>query len=572
MIANMLPLWLWRNRVRTAVAIRRCHETCSRSCSDRRRGTVGLFVALLLAHHGVDSLLVERQDGPSIHPRATGVGPRTVEFMREVGIEAAVSAAAVDMSAVRSLGKISAETLAQADLAGAAAAASPQAHQVADPFGAVSPCRLRGTCPQDRLDPVLLAEASRRGAAVHYSTRLVSLEQADDGVTARLQGPAGRRVVRADYLVAADGARSGVREALGIGTSGPGELGQPLINILFRADLSAYTNGASFVNCNITNPDARGMLMTVDAVKDWIFHTGYDPDAGETAEDFTAERCRALIRAAIGDAGLDVKVRSALPWRVRGLLADRFADGRVFLVGDAAHTVPPIGAFGLNTGVADAHNLAWKLAAVLHGLAGPALLDSYQAERRPVAALTLQQAMLRQADPRLHWGSGPPVNAARAAAGVLPGPVVHLGYRYDSDAIIDAQPDLPAVDAVELTLDGTPGSRVPHVWLNRDGQQISTLDLVASKFALLTGSGGDWIQAAKTVADHLGVDLAAHQIAPSAEVTDPSGQWPHVAGLTDDGALLVRPDGFIAWRAPTVTDQPASELAHALSRVLARAG
>ena len=533
-------------------------------------GTVGLSAALFLAHQGVSTLLVEHQNGPSIHPRATGVGPRTVEFFREVGIEDAVNAAAIDMS-TGSLGKISAETLAQADLASASATAPPQERQVAGPFDTVSPCRLRGTCPQDRLDPVLLAEAYRRGVAVHYSTRLVSFEQDNDGVTATLEGPAGRWIVRADYLVAADGVRSGVREALGIGMSGPGELGQPMINILFRADLSAYTKGATFVNCNITNPDARGMLMTVDGVKDWIFHTVYDPDAGETADDFTAARCRALIRAAIGDAELAVEVRSVLPWRVRGLLADRFADGRVFLAGDAAHIVPPIGAFGLNTGIADAHNLAWKLATVLRSHASPILLDSYEAERRPVAALTLEQAMLRLADPWLHWGSGPQAAAARAAAGVVHGPVVHLGYRYDSGAMIDAQPELPSTENVGLNLDGAPGSRLPHTRIEQDGQALSTLDLVRSRFTLLTGSGGDlWLQAAQYVSDRLGVKLVAHKIAPEASVVDREGKWPRIAGLAEDGAVLVRPDQFVAWRKATLSDHPADDLAQAFTRLLGR--
>src|SRR5262249_7966292 len=159
---------------------------------------------------------------------------------------------------------------------------------------------------------------------------------------------------------------------------------------------SPYTQGTSFVACDITTPDAPGMLMAVDGVKDWIFHTGSAP-----------EDCRELIRAAIGDPDLDVEVLSTLPWRMRGLLADRFRDGRVFLPGDAAHTVPPIGAFGLNTGVADAHNLAWKLAAVLAEEASPALLDTYEAERRPVAALALEQALIRLENPALHWDNGP---------------------------------------------------------------------------------------------------------------------------------------------------------------------
>ncbi|MQY08373.1 FAD-dependent monooxygenase [Actinomadura macrotermitis] len=520
-------------------------------------GTVGLSTALFLAHHGVAPLVAEGQDGPSVHPRATGVGPRTVEFLREVGIEDAVNAVAVDMSA-GNLGKISAETLAQAVLP----EPPPRPHQVAQAYGRVSPGALRGTCPQNRLDAVLLREATARGADVRYSTRLVSFKQDADGVTATLAGPAGTQVVRASYLVAADGARSGVRDALGIGTTGPGALGTPKMNILFRADLTPYTQGRSFVGCDITTPASPGMLLTVDGEKEWTFHVAYDPEAGASPADFTPGRCRELVRAAIGDPGLDVEVLSVLPWRVRGLLADRFQDGRVFLAGDAAHAVPPLGAFGMNTGVADAHNLAWKLAAVLDGRAGPALLTTYEAERRPVAALTLDQAMRRLPDPRLHWGSGPEVAAARAAAGVLNAPVVQLGYRYDSAAIIDPRPDLPSAEDVEPALDGSPGSRVPHVWLERDGRRVSTLDLLESRFTVLTGPAGDgWVQAARG----LGAGLAAHRI-----VHDTEGRWPHVAGLEADGALLVRPDGFVAWRSPAMTENPAAALATALDRVLAR--
>jgi 2-polyprenyl-6-methoxyphenol hydroxylase-like FAD-dependent oxidoreductase len=449
--------------------------------------------------------------------------------------------------------------------------AEREARQVAERFGQASPSVLRGTCPQDRLDSVLLQEASGRGATIRYSTRLVSVEQDGDGVTATLEGPAGRRVVRADYLVAADGVHSGVRSALGIGTSGPGTLGNPMMNVLFRADLSEYTRGQSFIACEITNPDSPGMLVTIDGTKNWVFHVGYDPDSGESAADFTPGRCRDLIRAAIGDAALDVEVRGALPWRVRGLLADRFREGRVFLAGDAAHAIPPLGAFGMNTGIADAHNPAWKLAAVVDGRAGPALLDTYQAERRPVAASTVEQAMLRLADPRLHWGNGPQAAAARAAAGAVNAPIVHLGYRYDSRAVIDPRPDLPSREDLELTLDGSPGSRVPHVWVERDGRRRSTLDLVESRFTLLTGAGGiPCIEAARAVADRRGANLGAHRIAPGVEVTDPQGRWPRVAGLADDGALLVRPDGFVGWRAPTMTGQPAADLADALTRLLAR--
>lgn len=527
-------------------------------------GTVGLSAAVFLAHHGVDALVVDRRDGPSPHPRATGIGRRTVELFREVGLDGAVDAVAVDMSA-GGLGKISAATLASADLRAAPPVPAPPA---ADPFRDVSPYALRGTCPQDRLDPVLLAGARARGAVVRYSTRLVAVEQDDDAVTATLDAPDGRRVVRAEYLVATDGAHSDVRSMLGIATSGPGEMGRPKAGILFRADLTPHTGDARFVNCDIANPDVRGMLMTVDGTGTWILHVEYDPDAGETIADFTAGRGRDLVRAAVGDPRLDVEVVSVLPWRVSARLADRFTAGRVFLAGDAAHTVPPIGAFGVNSGIADAHNLAWKLAAVLAGRAGPGLLDSYDAERRPVAELTLRQAMARLRDPRLHWGSGPEVEAARVAAGVIAAPIVHLGYRYASAAIIDGRPELPSTTDVALVLDGTPGSRLPHVPLGANGATMSTVDLVRGRFTVLTGVDGEpWVRAAAAAAERLGVEVAAHVISAT---VDPDRRWPRAAGTGEDGALLVRPDGFVAWRAPAATADPGADLTATLAGVLAR--
>jgi putative polyketide hydroxylase len=529
-------------------------------------GTVGLSAALFLAHHGVATLVVEHQAAPSPHPRATGLGPRTVEFLRQVGLQEAVNAVAIDLTA-GSIGKLSATTLAATDLS-----SLPRAAPARTDTGwadRVSPSAIRGTCPQNRLDSLLLPAARQRGAIVRHATRLLSFDQDADGVTATLDSTGGHQVVRADYLIAADGVRSQVRAALGIGTSGPGALGTPHVNILFRADLSPYTNGQTFVTCDITNPDSPGMLMTVDGEQEWVFHTSYHPDAGQTVEGFTPQRCRELIRAAVGAPDLDVEVVSTLPWRSRGLLADRFRAGRVFLVGDAAHAVPPLGAFGLNSGMADAHNLAWKLAVVLTGQAGSALLDTYQAERRPVAAFTLQQALLRMANPPLHWAAGPKAAAARAAAGVVNAPIVHMGYRYDSGAVIDPQPQLPSTEDIDLVMDGAPGSRLPHVWLERDGRRLSTLDLVRSGFTLLTGAGGDrWVGAAQEVADRLGVQLAAYKVAPSADVADRHGRWPHCAGLAEDGALLVRPDQFVAWRAAAMPDDPAVDLTRVLTRVL----
>ncbi|MEV0349076.1 FAD-dependent monooxygenase [Nonomuraea sp. NPDC050680] len=454
-------------------------------------GTVGLSAAVFLARHGVRALVLERQPGPQIHPRATGLGMRTAELLREVGLEAAVNEVAVDATG-SGLGKITVDTLAGADLATLAKTLPTRAQTVAQ-MG-YTPARIRGTCPQNRLDAVLLDAARARGATVRYGAEVVSVEQDGEGVTALLSDGS---ALRARYLIAADGVRSRVRSELGIGLSGPGALGPAMKNVLFRADLSELTGEYTFGLCEITNPAAPGMILTIDAKSEWVFHTGQEPTAD-------------LIRTAIGDPGLEVEILSVLSWRARAQVADRLSQGRVFLAGDAAHAVPPTGAFGLNTGIADAHNLAWKLAWVLSGEAAPGLLDTYHDERRPVAVLAMEQSLLRMRDLRLHFDGGPDAPRRRAEAGAVNAPIVHLGYRYG--ASVD---ELPSTEDVALTLDGSPGSRLPHVWVG----ERSTLDLVGSAFCVF---------AAEPVT---GIDVPVHVV----------DGWPY-------GTLLVRPDGFVAWR------------------------
>ncbi|MGW3056754.1 FAD-dependent monooxygenase [Streptomyces goshikiensis] len=503
-------------------------------------GSVGLLTAALLTHHGVPAVLVERRPGPSVHPRATGIGPRTVEILRELGLDAAADAVAVDLRGAA--GKAVARTV--VEMGAGDVATVPMPTPSADEPD-VMPFKLRGVCAQDRLDAVVAADLAHRGADLRWSTRLVGIAQDADGVDAELEGPDGRYSLRCARVVAADGTHSTVRTALGVGTSGPGDLGKSMINILFRADLRPHLRGMSFATCTITTPEAPGLLATVDGETNWVFHVPCDVDGGERPEDFTHERCAAIVRLAVGDPGLDVEVRSVLPWRPRSAAAESYAVGRVFLVGDAAHTVSPMGAFGLNTGVADAHNLAWKLAAVHRGDAGAGLLDTYAHEREPVAAATLDQAMRRLADPELHWGRGPEADAARVAAGVWAAPVVHLGQRYDSAAVVDPRPELPST--VDLVLDGSPGSRVPHAWI--DG--VSTLDLVASRWALLVGVAGErWLSAAADAG------LPAYRVA--------------VPWLPDEGALLIRPDGIVAMRATASATDPARFLTQVLDQVLAR--
>jgi 2-polyprenyl-6-methoxyphenol hydroxylase-like FAD-dependent oxidoreductase len=485
-------------------------------------GTVGLATAVFLGHHGIPSLVVERRTAPSNHPRALGISPRTLEFFREVGLRDEI-----DRAAVRSADRWRAEarTVAEIDRGQAPHAPKP-------PVGlAVSPETPRGHYPQDRLDAVLIPAARERGATVEFGAEVIGVEQDADKVSVTLSNA---RVIHADYLVGADGVNSSVRTALGIGTTGPGEIGNITLNILFNADLVAHF-GSMPTMTQINHPDVAGILLAVGDRR-WVLHVGL-PTNGDLSE----ERCAAAVRTAIG-ADVPVEIVSVLPWRATVRMANEFRSGRAFLVCDAARTISPLGAFGLNTGLADAHNLAWKLAMVLAGQAGDRLLDSYHEERHAVAELVTRQALLRWENPRLHWD--PTATEERAAVGAWNAPMVTMGYRYDSSAVIDPVVRVPSTEDVAASLDGAPGSRIPHRWL--DSSNVSTVDLNESHFAVLAGpAGDDWCDAARKVADSRGMDLRAVRL---------SERWASSVNLENDGVILLRPDGFIAWRTRGTAD------------------
>ncbi|MFI6444643.1 FAD-dependent oxidoreductase [Kitasatospora sp. NPDC050543] len=521
---------------------------------------VGLSASLFLGRLGVRHLLVEKHAGTSHHPRGRGNNVRTMELYRVAGAEQAIREAA-DVLA-ENHGILQADTLTGAE--------QEWLFREIDPGGALARFSPSSwcLCSQNDLEPVLLRQARELGGDLRFSTELLSFEQDADGVSALLRNRESgeERTVRTQYLVAADGPRSPVRERLGIGQSGKGELFHN-VSITFRAKRLADAVGdRHFIACYLTNPQGPGALLPVDNHEEWVFHAPWHPEQGEPLEAFTDERCAEHIRTAVGIPGLEVEITGKAPWHAAERVADRYCSGRVFLAGDSAHEMSPTGAFGSNTGIQDAHNLAWKLAAVLGGWAGPALLETYGAERRPVARATSERASARSAEHR-HPGYDAVPGTGRQA-GVL---AVALGYRYPSGAVAGADPAQPVVPE-SFSASGEPGSRAPHLWLLRAGVRMSTLDLYEQALVLLTGpEGAPWQQAARRVADRLAAPLDGYRIGTGPQddlAPEPGVDWAQQHGVGADGAVLVRPDGFVAWRSPGPVADPEGTFEQALRTVL----
>jgi putative polyketide hydroxylase len=515
-------------------------------------GLVGLSAALFLQYHGVGFVLVERRDGASVLPRSRGVHTRTVEMFRQVGLEDRVqqaSASALKMGVFGGarIGKslLEAEAI---DIGETTAGRGPGAAIGPRMTGAMdaSPSRFC-FCPQVLLEPVLADIARASGADLRFGTELTDFTQDDEAVSATVTDVAtGRPVaIRADYLIAADGGGSRVRQVLGVGawTLPPTH---HYLNLFFRADLTELVAGRTFSQCEIANEVVRGVLVSKNNTDEWSFHLEYDP-ACASVDDYPDQRCTELIRAAIGGPDLPVALLARSAWDTGVHVADDYRRGRVFLAGDAAHQHASWGGFGANTGIADVHNLAWKLAGVLAGHAGAALLDTYQPERRPRAVLAAEQARLRT-DFLARYGVRTPENATDIAGQLTTG-VVMTSYRYRSRAVLPGQADGDRADADWVgQLAGQAGTRLPHVWLGRGGPQVSTLDLSGPGFTLLVSADvAGWRSAAETVRTGTGLDIAVHEIG-TAGLADPDGNWLEQTALPVGGAMLVRPDQHVAAR------------------------
>jgi putative polyketide hydroxylase len=512
-------------------------------------GPVGLSLSIMLSHFGRRSLLVERHPGTSIHPKSRNTHARTMEIFRQYGAEQAVLDAAMPLHTTTCV--IWTRTLAGDEIERREIGATKPPARRLSPS---PPC----FCAQDALEPALRTRAeSLKPGELRFDTELTSFTQDADGVTATLidRKGGGALTMRARYLVGADGVASRVRQTAGIDMIGAENVYRS-VNILFAADLTPWTAHRPAALYFVDHPEARGTVLTVNLRDRWGFLFNDVAATGRRGEDFTAADCLKLIRTAVGVPELPVEILGIQPWTASAQVAERYRAGRVFVAGDAAHALPPTGGFGMNTGVQDAHNLAWKLAGVLAGWGAPALLDTYEAERQPVGRFRVEQSMVNAVSMgRREQGAGqaPPGTTARRE--YLNDLGVIFGDVYESAAVVpDGSPRPGVVNPVtDYEPSARPGGRAPHLWLTtRDGQRVSPHDLCAGGFALLAGpAGGQWCEEALRVAREAALPLSAYTVGAGADLTEADGadDWPSRYGVDASGAVLIRPDGYVAWRA-----------------------
>ena len=520
---------------------------------------VGLSTAVFLGHHGVPSLVVERHRGTAIHPRAALVNQRAVEAYRVVGIEAEVEAAAA-REFVQNGAIVSVESLGGTEL-------DWYFRNINEGVEDVSPsARLFVT--QIGLEPVLLDAANRLGARIEHASEAVSVEQGDESVTVVVRprdgGP--ERTVRAGYVIAADGARSAIRERLGIPILGHGSFSDS-ITIYFRADVRRLMGDRNLSVIYVFGPRLQGFFrFSIDLQAGFLVVNSTSDETGTRSvrigEDMSPETCIRYVREALGDPEIPVEIEDVQRWSASAEYAERLREGRVFIAGDAAHVMPPTGGFGGNSGIEDGYNLAWKLAYVLDGRAGEELLATYEAERQPVGAFTTEQAYSRyvlRLDPTLGTDDLMPLVDEAA---------VEIGYRYRSSAVPTASED-DATWEDPRSPSGRPGFRAPHLPVTVGGVERSTIDLFGRRFAVLAGSAAEsWRDAAQAAGSALGVPVDTYRVGD--DVIDPSGRVEAAYGIGRDGAVLVRPDGFVAWRATAPHPAQRTELVGALAAALAR--
>lgn len=561
-------------------------------------GPMGATCALALATYGVDVLVVERDNWLADGPRAHITNQRAIEVLRDLGVEEESLQLATPW-------ELMGDTLFTTSLAGPEVVRM-RTWGVGDrrhgDYVRGSPCPM-ADLPQPYLEPVLVNNAAARGAAFRFNTEYLSHEQDDEGVTSRLRDRRTGEVstVRSRFLVGADGARSRIVDELGLPIEG--RMGRAArFYVRFDADLTSYVDHrASILYWIITASASKGelgvgLLRAIRPWDTWIAGWGIDVDEEMPSEEVCLER----IREFVGDPTLEPEIRERSTWLINQAHATRYSKGRVFCGGDAVHRHPPSSGLGSNTSIQDAFNLAWKLAFVVHGQASSELLDSYSEERAPIGA----QVVARANQSRLDYaplnecfrtvGQDDPV-AAGLERVADPGPEgvevrrkliealdlkdyefnaqgVEMNQRYVSGAVLpEAAPEVWERDPdLYLQASTRPGAKLPHTWLvDEGGRRTSTLDVVGKgRFTLVTGLAGQaWCEAV----DKLALPYLDAVVVGRNGAHDLYLEWARIREVREGGAILVRPDGYVAWRQAEEerdADVTYRELSEVLERIL----
>lgn len=569
-------------------------------------GPAGSAAAALLSTYGIDTVMINKYPGFSNSPRAHITNQRAMEVFRDLGLEPDVTAVATPQ---HKMGEhVFATSLAGQEL-GRLRTWYTHPHFKAE-HDLASPCSVCDI-PQDLLEPILVDAAASRGSTVRFNTELCRIEQDDGGVTAavrdRVTGV--QYTVRAPYAIGADGGNSIVASQIGLPFEG--EMGvSSSINVVFEADLSHLVEHRQgdmywFIQPG-TGHDGNGIgvLRMVRPWSRWVGVWGYDPGSGPA--DLSDENGARIAHKLIGDDSIPVTIESMSTWAVNNMVATDNARGRIFCVGDAVHRHSPMNGLGSNTSIQDSYNLSWKLALVLRGVASPSLLDSFRDERVPVGRQIVDRAWRSNGlMPPLFAALQVPPTADERAIGTaisrLAEPTaesrerrrefdaalratlmcfnthgVELNQHYVSGAVVDdGTPDEPAPRDEEsyYYASARPGRHLPHAWLTKSQKRIPVIDLCGrGRFTLLTGVGGEaWREASDEVGDRLGLRIQVHTIGRGCDFEDSYGDFWNVAGVEDGGAVLVRPDMIVGWRAMDSSGDPTRRLAEVMDALLGHA-
>lgn len=568
-------------------------------------GPAGAAAAALLSTYGISNIMINKHRSVSNTPRAHITNQRAVEVFRDLGLEREVLQRATPQHLMGE--HVYAASLAGPEL-GRLRTWYTHPHFKAE-HDLASPCSVCDL-PQDILEPILVNAAQMRGSEVRFNTELLTFAQDSDGVTAQVRDSVTDTIfaIRCKYMIAADGGKSTVVEQLGLPLLGEmGEGGS--INVVFEADLTRFVEhrpGDMYWLIQAGrghNGTGIGVLRMVRPWTRWVGVWGYDPSAGTPA--LTEEDGVRIAQKLIGDDSVPVKVESISRWAVNALYAADNMKDRVFCVGDAVHRHSPMNGLGANTSIQDSYNVCWKLAMVLRGQAAPSLLDTYRDERVPVGKQIVERTiksngLLPPLFGALQLPSVPDEASMREAIEELAKPLpeaaerrrnfdaalqetimcfnthgVETNQHYTSAAVVSDGTPEPVVERdEEIYYFSTtrPGRHLPHIWVTKEQRRVSTFDLCGKgQFALLTGvRGADWREAAEVVSSELGLPIRVQTIGHGGDYEDSYSDFRTQAEIDEDGAILVRPDHMVAWRASTAHQDPLGTLRSVMESILGR--